>query len=169
MASRGSRGGKTRFGVQSAEKRNLKQIFGLSEAQLRRYFREARRPRGKETGVYLIELIERRLDNAIFRAGLAQSRPQARQMVSHGLFCVNDRPVSIPSRRLKPGDVVRVKVSKQNKSYFTNFPKRMQNAQPPPWITLEVEHFGFSLAGVPVAAEAKLGVDTQAVVELMSR
>lgn len=169
MAHRGSRGGQTRYGEQSAEKRNLKQIFGISEAQLRRYYRAARSSRAKEAGPYLVELIERRLDNAVFRAGLAQTRPQARQMVTHGLFFVNDRPVTIPSRLLKAGDVVRVKDSKRMKSYFTNFAKRMQNVQPPGWIALEVELFGFKISGMPSAVEAKLGVDTQAVVELLSR
>ncbi|MBI4022307.1 MAG: 30S ribosomal protein S4 [Candidatus Andersenbacteria bacterium] len=169
MSAFGSRGGQTRFGEQSGEKRNLKQIFGLSETQLRRYFRAARSARRKETGHYLLELIERRLDNAVFRAGLAHTRPQARQIVAHGLLAVNGRSVTIPSRLLKIGDVVCVKANKREKSYFTNFAKRMQNVQAPSWLALEVEQFGFRVTGHPVAEEARLGIDSQAVVELLSR
>jgi small subunit ribosomal protein S4 len=164
-----SRGSTSRFAVQLEEKRNLKKIFGVREAQLRRYYREARRTRAKETGPYLVELLERRLDNALYRVGFAETRAQARQMASHRLVEVNEHPVSIPSLRLKKGDVVRVKESKRVKSYFTNFEKKMQSAQPPQWIELDIPKFSFRVVADPVMEEAKLGIDAQAIVELLSR
>jgi small subunit ribosomal protein S4 len=162
------RGG-SRYSLQLEEKRNLKNIFGIREAQLRRYYQEARAGRGKETGAYLIELLERRLDNALFRAGFAETRGQARQMASHKLVTVYGRPVNVPSLRLRTGDVVQVKESKRGKSYFANFEKKMQNAQLPAWLQSQPTEFSFRGTGSPSVEEAKLAVDAQAVVELLSR
>ena len=164
-----SRGNKSRYGEQLEEKRNLRKIFGIREGQLKRYYREAQATRSRETGPYLVELLERRLDNAVYRAGLADSRAQARQMASHKLFEVNGRVVSIPSIRLKIGDVVQVKESKRGKAHFTNFDKRMQNAQAVGWIELDAKEFSFRISADPSSEEAKLAVNTQAVVELLSR
>lgn len=159
---------RSRFGVQFAEKQNLKQIFGVRDRQLKRYFVEARRAK-EETGPRLVWLLERRLDNAVYRAGLAETRPQARQMVSHRLLTVNDQTVNIASYSLKKGDVVAVKESKRKKAYFTNFQKRMQNVRPPSWIIVNPKTYSFEIVGEPTAEEAALGVDMRAVVELFAR
>jgi small subunit ribosomal protein S4 len=169
MAKSRPRGSTNRYGIQLEEKRNLKKIFGVREAQLRRYYREARSARSKETGPYLVELLERRLDNALYRAGFAVTRAQARQMASHRLVEVNERPVNIPSLRLTRGDTVRVKESKRSKSHFKSFAKRLQNAQAPEWLKLDPVEFSFTVTNEPTLAEAKLGVDVQAVVELLAR
>lgn len=145
----------------------MKKIFGVRERQLKRYYSEAQGAR-QETGLILVQLLERRLDNALYRAGLAVNRPQARQMASHRLFMVNGRSVDVPSLRLSIGDEVRVKESKQKKSYFTNFAKRMQNVSQSAWLELDVKNFAFKVVAEPTAAEARLGVDMQAVVELLS-
>src|SRR3989344_438204 len=166
---RGQGGRQSRYSVQLEEKQNLKRGFGLREEQLKRYYREAVAKRDAESGPYLIELLERRLDNALFRAGVAATRPQARQMASHRLITVNGRVVNIPSFRLKAGDVVTVKESKRAKAYFTTYEKRMQNVQPPAWIELDNKNFSFKITGRPVPEEAKLAIDAQAVVELLSR
>lgn len=157
-----------RYALQLLEKQNLKKIYGLREEQLRRYFREARFRKG-ETGPMLIALLERRLDNALFRAGIALTRTQARQMASHRLFQVNGRSVNIPSYRLSKGDVVTVKESKRAKALFTNFEKRMQNVQPPSWIQLDPANYGFTVVGEPSADQAGVGVDIRAVVEMFAR
>ncbi len=159
---------RSRFGTQLIEKQNLKGIYGISEEQLRRYYREALK-RDVETGQALIALLERRLDNAIFRAGFATTRRQARQMASHCLLVVDGRSVNIPSLSLRVGNFVCVKESKRAKSHFTNFAKRMQHAQPPSWLELDVDHFGFKVIGMPTAEEAAIGADMQAVVELLAR
>lgn len=165
---RGRGRGSSRFGMQLKEKQNLKELYGISEEQLRRYYHEAQR-RGTETGPTLVELLEQRLDNAVFRAEFAVTRRQARQMVSHRLFVVNGRPVNVPSLQLNVGDLVQVREGKRSKSYFSNFSKRMQNAHSPSWILLDVDSFGFKVTSLPTADEAVLGVDMQAVVELLAR
>ncbi len=159
---------RTRYGVQLQEKQNLKNIFGARERQLKRYYREALAAPA-ETGPFLVQLLELRLDNALYRSGIAETRAQARQMASHKLLQVNGRTVSTPSLRLKKGDVISVKDSKKNKSYFNNFIKRMQNVSPPSWLELRSEELAVRVAGEPTPEEARLGVDIQGVVEFLSR
>lgn len=150
------------------EKQSLKNIFGLREEQLKKYYKQALTVKG-QTGPTLVTLLERRLDNAIFRAGFAQTRPQARQMTTHRLFAVNGKPVDIPSYSLKTGDVVTVLKSKQGKSYFSSFEKRMQNHQSPSWILAKPEEFGFSITSIPSYEEANIGIDVRLVVEFFAR
>src|SRR5512145_3037538 len=114
--------GKTRksklvgYGVQLREKQKVKRIYGVLEDQFRRYFEQAERTRGI-TGETLLQLLERRLDNAVYRLGFATSRPQARQLVRHGHFLVNGKKVDIPSYTVKVGDVVTVReTSRKNAS-----------------------------------------------------
>src|ERR1041384_8258398 len=95
------------YGVQLREKQKVKRIYGVLEDQFRRYFEQAERTRGI-TGETLLQLLERRLDNAVYRMGLATSRPQARQLVRHGHFLVNGKKVDVPSFSVKAGDVVTV-------------------------------------------------------------
>lgn len=159
---------KSRYGTQLEEKQNLKNIYGIRERQLARYFSEARKGK-KETGPLMIELLESRLDNAIYRAGIAKTRSQARQMASHRLFTVNKKAVDVPSYRLQKGDVVSAREGKRKVSYFKNFEKRMQNAEIADWLQVDVKDYSFKLVAMPDADNAKLGVDTQAIVELLSR
>ncbi len=159
---------KSRYGVQLQEKQDLKQMFGIREEQLKRYYKEARRHTG-QTGPEIVVLLERRLDNAIYRAGFAQTRPQARQMATHRLFTVNGRPVDIPSHLLRPGDIVMVRPSKKKASYFTNFEKRLQNMRPPSWITLAPKEYAFRVETLPTYEEANVGVDMRSIVEYFAR
>ncbi len=159
---------KTKYGAELEEKQNLKSIYGIRDHQLKNYYRQAYRSH-EETGKKMVILLEQRLDNAVFRAGLAVSRKQARQMVGHALFQVNDKSVDIPSYQLKTGDKVKVKSGKRNKSYFTNFAKRLQNTQPPSWLELSVKDFGFHVTGEPSPQEANIGVAIQDVTEFLAR
>lgn len=168
QGQRKRRRSRTRYGTQLLEKQQLKEVFGIREQQLKKYFWKARRVPG-ETGPLLIQTLERRLDNAIFRAGFAQTRPQARQMASHKFFTVNGHPVDVPSYQLKPKDIVQVRNSKQATAYFKNFEKRMQNVRPPSWISINPKEFNFVVAAVPTYEEANLGVDIRAVVEFFAR
>ena len=158
---------KSRYGQQLSEKQNLKELFGIRDGQLRKYYAQALKTRG-QTGPMLISLLERRLDNAIFRAGFAQTRPQARQMATHRLFAVNGRAVDVPSYELKTGDVVSLRESKRNKSYFSSFEKRMQNASTPSWILINPEEFSFKVQSLPAYEEANVGVDIRAVLEFFA-
>lgn len=159
---------KSRFGTQMQEKQALKDAYGLREEQLRRYYREAQKSQ-EATGPMMVSLLERRLDNAVFRAGWAATRKAARQMVSHKLLLVNGRSVNVPSARLRKGDVVSVKESKRNKGVFENFEMKMQNTKTPAWITLDGSAYAFKVSGIPEEEEAQLGVDIRAIVEYYAR
>ena len=159
---------KSRFGTQLEEKQQLKELYGLREGPLRRYYVEAQRA-AAETGPQMISLMERRLDNAVYRAGWAETRKMARQLATHGIFEVNGRRVDVPSYRLRKGDVITIKESKRKKSPFANFEKRMQNVTPPAWLRIAPADFAVTVEGEPTADEAGVGVDIQAIVEYLAR
>jgi small subunit ribosomal protein S4 len=98
----------SQYGIHLREKQKVKRLYGLREEQFRRYVERAKRVKGV-TGDFLLELLERRLDNVVYRGGLAASRDQARQLVTHGHFSVNDRSVNMPSFLVRPGDIVSLK------------------------------------------------------------
>lgn len=158
----------SRYGAQMAEKQQLKEIFTVRETQLKNYYLKAKRSKGR-TGAELLASLERRLDNAVFRAGFAVTRPASRQMVSHGYFMVNGTVTNVASYSLKPGDVVSIKATKRKKSHFLTFPKSLQNVTPPPWIVLDPEAFSFKITAVPQPEDSPVGVDMQAVVEFFAR
>ncbi len=165
---RGRRRNRSRYGTQLSEKQQLKEIYGIREEQLRRYYKEAQKATA-QTGQVLVELLERRLDNALYRAGWAPTRKSARQMASHKLVTVNGRVINIPSIRLKKDDVVAVKDSKRSKEVFANFEKKLQNAALPSWIQLDPKGYAFKVVDTPSVEEAAVGVDIRAVVELFAR
>lgn len=158
----------SRYSLQMAEKQQLKEIFAVRETQLKNYYWKAKRSKG-QTGAKLLVALERRLDNAVFRAGFAVTRPAARQMVSHGYFQVNGKVTNVASYPLKPGDVISIKESKRKKSHFVAFPKSLQNVTPPPWIVLDPNAFSFRIMAWPQPADSPVGVDIQAVVEFFAR
>ena len=176
---RGGQGGKigqnkgprrkvSRYGTQIQEKKALKELYGIREEQLKNYYKKALRSK-EETGPALITMLERRLDNAVFRSGMAQTRPQARQMSTHGFFTVNGVPVDIPSYLLKTGDVVAVKENKRSKPYFSNFDKRMQSVRTPSWVSITADDYSFKFTALPDVEEANVGVDMRAIVEFFTR
>lgn len=158
----------SRYGYQLQEKQQLKEIFGIREQQLRKYYTQALKS-PQATGDMLIALLEQRLDNAVFRAGFAPTRPTARQLVNHGFFQVNGRKVDIPSYSVTKDDVITVKETKRSKAPFGNFPKSLQNVVTPNWIVLNPEQYTFTITGSPSAQEANLGIDVQAIVEFFAR
>lgn len=158
----------SRYGSQMAEKQQLKEIFSVRETQLKNYYLKAKRSKGR-TGAELLGALERRIDNAVFRAGFAVTRPASRQMVSHGYFIVNGKVTNVASYSLKPGDVVSIKETKRKKSHFLTFPKSLQNVTPPAWIVLDPEAFSFRITALPQPEDSPVGVDIQAVVEFFAR
>ncbi len=159
---------RSRYGTQLQEKQDLKGIFGIREEQMKRYYKMARLGTG-ETGPNIVTILERRLDSAIFRAGFAQTRAQARQMATHRFFTVNGKPTDVPSYLLKTGDVVSVRESKKKSGHFSNFEKRMQATRTPSWITIIPKEFSFKVEALPTHQEANLGIDMRAVVEYFAR
>jgi small subunit ribosomal protein S4 len=166
--------GKTRkaklagYGLQLREKQKVKRIYGVLEEQFRRYFETADRTRGI-TGELLLQLLERRLDNVVYRLGLATSRPQARQFVRHGHFLVNGRKVDIPSYSLKAGDVVGVLPRSQKNPVIEHAMEEVKGRGIPGWLTFDPASMTGRIAGMPTREQINLPVQEQLIVELYSK
>ena len=155
------------YGLQLREKQKTKRIYGVQEGQFRKYYEMADRMKGV-TGENMLSLLERRLDNVIYRMGLATTRLQARQLVSHAQFQVNGRRVNIPSYQVKPGDVICVKESKKSNGYFTAIKESKA-----PYIVKWVEFDREKLEGKVLALPTREDIDSQIaehmIVELYSK
>ena len=155
------------YGVQLREKQKVKRTYGVLEDQFRRYFEMADRTRGI-TGVTLLQLLERRLDNAVYRMGFATSRSQARQLVRHGHFLVNGKKVDIPSYSLKAGDVVSVRQTSRQNPAILHAVGEVKGRGIPEWIALEGE-LGAKVLSMPTREQINLPVQEQLIVELYSK
>ena len=156
------------YGLQLREKQKVKRIYGLLEKQFRRYFYEAERMRGI-TGENLLVLLERRLDNVIYRLGFASSRAQARQFVRHGHIIVNGKRINIPSYRVKKDDEITVKESfKKNPFLFSNVEAAASRGIPE-WLTLDKENFKGRVMELPKREHITLEINEQLIVELYSK
>jgi small subunit ribosomal protein S4 len=138
------------------------------ERQFRNYFARALKQTGR-TGETLVKLLESRLDNVIYRLGLAPSRKAARQMINHGHFLVNNRPVSIPSYLLRPGDVVQVREKSKRLELIHASMKRMKDTAMLPWLSLDKAGMSGTFLNVPERADVPLNADEQLIVELYSK
>ncbi|MGE3191741.1 MAG: 30S ribosomal protein S4 [Vicinamibacterales bacterium] len=155
------------YGIQLREKQKVKRIYGVLEDQFRRYFEAADRTRGI-TGETLLQLLERRLDNAVYRLGFATSRAQARQLVRHGHFLVNGKKVDIPSYSLKQGDVVSVRQTSHQNQSILHAMEEVKGRGIPEWLVLEAEMAGKVLS-MPTREQINLPVQEQLIVELYSK
>ena len=166
--------GKTRkaklagYGLQLREKQKVKRIYGVLEDQFRRYFETAERTRGI-TGVTLLQLLERRLDNVVYRLGLATSRPQARQLVRHGHFQVNGRKVDIPSYSVKAGDVVSVIGRTQKNPTIEHAMEEVKGRGIPEWLSFDPNTVSGRIVSMPTREQINLPVQEQLIVELYSK
>ena len=157
----------TPYGIQLREKQKAKNIYGVLESQFRRYFERAERERGI-TGENLLKLLERRLDNVVFRLGMAASRREARQMVGHGHFQVNGRKVSIPSYIVKVGEVVQLRPTSKLGERITDNMSAGRGSVPP-WLELDVDQRKATVRGLPVREDIQIPVQEQLIVELFSK
>ena len=155
------------YGVQLREKQKVKRTYGVLEDQFRRYFEMADRTRGI-TGVTLLQLLERRLDNADYRMGFSTSRAQARQLVRHGHFLVNGKKVDIPSYSLKAGDVVAVRETSREDASILHAMEEVKGRGIPEWISPEGE-LGGKVVSMPTREQINLPVQEQLIVELYSK
>jgi small subunit ribosomal protein S4 len=155
------------YGVQLREKQKVKRIYGVLEDQFRRYFEMAERTRGI-TGETLLQLLERRLDNAVYRLGLATSRPQARQLVRHGHFLVNGKKVDIPSYLLKSGDSIGVRETSKQNATILHATEEVKGRGIPQWLQQEGE-LGGKVVSMPTREQINLPVQEQLIVELYSK
>ena len=156
------------YGVQLREKQKLKRLYGLLEKQFRGYFEKADQQKGI-TGTNLLIFLERRLDNMIFRMGLANSRVEARQLISHGHFLINGKPVNIPSYLLKAGDEVSVKEGSRKITRVLEAMETVARRGVPHWLELDKENFKASIKILPVREDLTMPVQEQLVVELYSK
>ncbi|RMD94178.1 MAG: 30S ribosomal protein S4 [Calditrichaeota bacterium] len=156
------------YGLQLREKQKVKRIYGLLEAQFRNTYEKAVRQKGV-TSEILLQLLERRLDNIVFRLGFAPSRRAARQLVRHGHFMVNDRPVDIPSYLLKAGDVVQVREKSKKLAIIHDSMKRVREGQLVPWLELDKANMRGTLLNIPSRADIPIEANESLIVELYSK
>jgi small subunit ribosomal protein S4 len=156
------------YGIQLREKQKVKRIYGVLEDQFRRYFEAAERQRGI-TGETLLQLLERRLDNVIYRLGLATSRPQARQLVRHGHFSVNGRKVDIPSYSVRAGDVIAVRPTSQQNPTIAHAIEEVKGRGIPGWLTFDGGEQAGRIVSLPTREQINLPVQEQLIVELYSK
>jgi len=164
---RGQRRRLSDFGLQLREKQKLRAIYGVLEKQFRRYVEIALRARGV-TGELLLQLLERRLDNVVYRAGFAASRSQARQLISHGHFTVNGRPVNVPSYLVQVGDVIAVKENKREAAPFKELAEGVGRPVPE-WLSADGRNLSITVNAIPTREQIDTDVDEQQVVEFYSR
>ena len=151
--------------TQLREKQKVRRIYGLLEKQFAKLMREAQCAEGM-TGENLLNFLERRADNVVYRAGLASTRRAARQLVSHGHFTLNGKRIDIPSIRLSAGDVLEVRPKSKKNSYFTNI---NGEAQPLSWMKSDLKNLKIEITGTPKREEAEVGINEQLIVEYYSR
>jgi small subunit ribosomal protein S4 len=156
--------------TQLREKQKVRRLYGLLEKQFAKVMKEATEAEGL-TGENLLEYLERRADNAVFRAGFATTRRQARQLVSHGHFLLNGRRIDIPSIRLNPGDVLEVRSKSTTSEYFKNLPNIISaaGATPVSWLKADAKKMKIEITGLPKREEAEPGINEQLIVEYYSR
>ena len=156
------------FGLQLREKQKARRIYGVLERQFRKHYTEAER-RGGATGANLLQLLETRLDNVVYRMGFADSRPQARQIVRHGHFTVNGRRTDIPSFIVKPGDVIAVREGSRKREYFLTVGQLLNRRNVPSWLTLDAANLSGRVISLPEADQVDSKINAQLIVEFYSR
>lgn len=156
------------YGVQLREKQKVKRLYGLLEKQFRSYFERADRMKGV-TGENLLMLLERRLDNVVYRLGFASSRAEARQLVRHGHFVLNGRKATIPSMQVKTGDVVELKEKSRAVASINEALDAVVRRGIPQWLELEREAFKGTAKNLPVREDIVTPIQEQLIVELYSK
>jgi small subunit ribosomal protein S4 len=156
------------YGIQLRAKQRARRLYGVLETQFRHYFERAERSQGV-TGTVLLQELERRLDNVVYRLGFGASRPEARQLVSHRHFTVNGRIVNIPSYRVRPGDVVEVRERSRKAQPISQAQELIQGRPIPEWLSLDSTALKGSVVRLPERTEMDAIIDEQLIVEYYSR
>ena len=158
----------TNYGLQLREKQKARRIYGLLERQFRHTFTKASEAKGV-TGEVLLQMLERRLDNVVFRLGLASSRSAARQLVRHRHFAVNGKPVDIPSYQVRPGDEVQVREKSRELTVVKHSLDSRKGQGVPDWLELRSERLAGRVLHVPTRASIGVPINEQLIVELYSK
>lgn len=156
------------YGQQLREKQKAKIIYGLLERQFVRYFKKAKHQKG-DTGSRLLQLLEMRLDNVVYRLNFAKSRRQARQLVNHGHVLINGRKVNIPSYQVKVGDVISLKEKSRKIPFVEELVKEKNDDRLPDWLIIEDDKLSGKVIGLPAGKDLELGIDSKKIVEFYSR
>lgn len=159
---------KSEYGIQLTEKQKAKFIYGLLEKQFRGYYDRAKKMEGI-TGENLLILLERRIDNVVFRLGLANTRRQARQIVRHGHIAVNGKRFDIPSALVKAGDVISVMEGSRSKEYFKGMAETLAGKTVPAWLIQDAENLGGKVDRYPTREEIDVPIEEHLIVELYSK
>lgn len=168
-ARRGRRPGQmSDYKRQLLEKQKMRYTYGISEKQLRRYVDEAVE-KSNQPVTLLMQRLESRLDNVVYRMGLAKTRRLARQIVSHGHICVNGKKMTIPSHKIKPDDVLTVREGSRQNGLFVNLNETHEAAGLPAWVTFDVKKLSGSVKSVPVFNQTEAMFDPEQVMEYYSR
>ncbi|KKQ57165.1 MAG: 30S ribosomal protein S4 [Parcubacteria group bacterium GW2011_GWA2_38_13] len=158
----------TPFGEQLREKQKARRLYSIQEKQFRNYFKKAIKLKG-DTGNFIIGMLEKRLDNVIYRLGIAKTRAQARQLVSHGFITINEKKVNIPSYEVKIKDIVGISKSKINKKVFLELDKQLKKSKSPSWIHFDMDKKIAKVTEEPNVADMKNIFNVQSIVEFYSR
>jgi small subunit ribosomal protein S4 len=158
----------TEYGIQLKEKQKIRNTYGVSERQFRAYVEKAAKTEGSPVDS-LFELLERRLDNVVFRLGFAVNRTQARQMVSHGHFVVGTHKLTIPSFQVSTGDVIKVREGSRVSPLFTNAAEKLSKHAAPAWLATDPAKLSAEVKGAPKYNKTELGFNVQSVIEFYSR
>ncbi|MFP4572550.1 MAG: 30S ribosomal protein S4 [Desulfobacterales bacterium] len=163
------RGGKiSDYGLQLREKQKVKRMYGLSEKQFRLFFQRADRGKGV-TGTALLVMLERRLDNVVYRLGFANSRSQARQLIKHNHFLINGRKVNIPSYQVGAGDVIEVREKSKNVAAITEAIEAVIRRSMPQWLELDKEGMKGSVNTLPVRDDITMPIQEHQIIEFYSK
>lgn len=166
--SRGGMGRESDYGRQLRAKQRARRVYGVLERQFRRYYETASGRRGL-TGLNLLQILESRMDNIIFRLGFATSRAQARLLVTHGHFTVNGRRTDVPSMLLSPGDAVQVREGSRQVAYFKQLSTDAETRTFPAWLNRDLRNLVGTIQRLPERAEIDGSLDEQLIVEYYSR
>ena len=156
------------YGTQLREKQKAKFIYGVLEKPFRNYYEKADKMKGM-TGTNLMIMLERRLDNVVYRLGFAKTRREARQMVDHKVFSVNGKTVFIPSYSIKPGDVIEIRENKRSSQHIKDIFEATGGRAVPAWLIADPEHFKGTVDRLPEREEIDVPVDEMLIVELYSK
>ena len=156
------------YGMQLKEKQKLKFIYGVLEKQFYHYFEIAEKQQG-QAGTNLITILESRLDNVVFRMGLATTRRESRQLVTHGHFSVNGKKIDIPSYRIKPGDVISLRENSRKSTKFKEIVELTNGRVVPLWLEANKEDFSAKVVRMPVKEDLDYEVEEHLIVELYSK
>lgn len=158
------------YGLQLTEKQKAKKLYGLTEDQFRISFAKIQK-RGGDVGNNFLAYLEMRLDNVIYRAGFAPSRAQARQLVNHGHFQINDRKVSIPSYQVKVGQIIKIKKSSKANRYFRDLPEKLKNfaGDQKSWLATDVKELSTKVLHEPKQQDLPSNIKTHMIIEFYSK